>query len=960
MTDDRLREAVNLAKEGNKFEARNLLDSILRDDPENADAWLVMAQVVEDRAQAIRCLRQVVRLRPGDERAKALLAKMDRSGTSSKANSAQKAAQSATITRTNLLPLIGGGLGVLLLIGLCAGGVILLTSGKGLSGLFGSQGSAAQVGPAMNATGAPMSTPRPRPTPTTVAFNLPLETVAMAETLRTVPIQPQDDGAWMLRTGLIDGVDSVSPTSYRVGTTKEFNVITGFGIEPIPFVLRYQNSVVDMWVEEGMPVSDAKLKNAADRFATQIYPTDRDIFGEEWSPGIDGNPRVAIMNTLFLGSNVAGYFSDIDEYPKSVYSFSNQQENFFMSLLYGEVGDDQYMSTLAHEFQHMIRFHTTPNEQNWADEGMAQLAERIAGYDTAFTHYDYLFDSGVSLNNWSINFRESYSHYGAGYLWFEYLWERLGTDFIRTMAHDPARGLQKSDNALSPMGITSDDVFADWIVANYVNNTEIADGRYGYNNEKLIPVCPRTRLAEAQTQRPQVSLPQYSANYIEIEGKGEFIVNFKGDPTVGLISSKPYSGQYMWWSNRENRSNTSLTREFDLTSVPNATLEYWAWWEMPDKRDAGYVEISIDGGQTWQFLDGKYTEINQQLADLGFPQGPHYTSSSGGGTHGLWQNENIDLTPYAGQVVQIRFEYITDTYFEGSGWAIDNIRIPEIGYLYDAEQGDDGWVADGWVRTTNSVPQNWTVSTVHYDGGSPSVEKLAINPDGSTTTTITLTSDVRHATVIVGAMARVTNIDATYHLNIGGTGKMDSLRNPPGVLLQDNFSSPCSTFYSFVLPDYKFGYQDGKYEIKIDVKETPILAWARQNFSNVVIDVDTVQVASQPDSITGVVCRLEDNGDFYAFHIRNDGQFQIIKATNYFGELLQDWTPSDKINTGDGAVNHLRVMCNDNLLMFNINGSMVATVNDDSLQKGDIAFYAATDQNKGIVVDFDNLVVTKP
>ena len=53
MTDDRLREAVNLAKEGNKFEARNLLDSLLRDDPENADAWLVMAQVVESRRLAL-------------------------------------------------------------------------------------------------------------------------------------------------------------------------------------------------------------------------------------------------------------------------------------------------------------------------------------------------------------------------------------------------------------------------------------------------------------------------------------------------------------------------------------------------------------------------------------------------------------------------------------------------------------------------------------------------------------------------------------------------------------------------------------------------------------------------------------------------------------------------------------------------------------------------------------------
>jgi cytochrome c-type biogenesis protein CcmH/NrfG len=75
--DPLIREAIELAKAGHRSEARWKLEEVLRSDPEDADAMLVMAQIIEDRQQAIRYMREVVRLRPGDQKAQAYLAKLE-------------------------------------------------------------------------------------------------------------------------------------------------------------------------------------------------------------------------------------------------------------------------------------------------------------------------------------------------------------------------------------------------------------------------------------------------------------------------------------------------------------------------------------------------------------------------------------------------------------------------------------------------------------------------------------------------------------------------------------------------------------------------------------------------------------------------------------------------------------------------------------------------------------------
>lgn len=76
-----------------------------------------------------------------------------------------------------------------------------------------------------------------------------------------------------------------------------------------------------------------------------------------------------------------------------------------------------------------------------------------------------------------------------------------------------------------------------------------------------------------------------------------------------------------------------------------------------------------------------------------------------------WVTQEIDLSAYAGQEILLRFEYISQAQGGGFGAAVDNIAIPEIDYLDDAETSSD-WTLHGWQQVSNQVPQNFLVQYI--------------------------------------------------------------------------------------------------------------------------------------------------------------------------------------------------------------------------------------------------------
>lgn len=74
--DELVAQALDLAKAGDKAAARAMVIEALKADRDHLKGWWLAAQVAKNREEAIKCLQQVLRLSPGDARAKAAIERL--------------------------------------------------------------------------------------------------------------------------------------------------------------------------------------------------------------------------------------------------------------------------------------------------------------------------------------------------------------------------------------------------------------------------------------------------------------------------------------------------------------------------------------------------------------------------------------------------------------------------------------------------------------------------------------------------------------------------------------------------------------------------------------------------------------------------------------------------------------------------------------------------------------------
>jgi len=336
----------------------------------------------------------------------------------------------------------------------------------------------------------------------------------------------------------------------------------------------------------------------------------------------------------------------------------------------------------------------------------------------------YLVNPDLQLTDWADNPQDSIAHYGASYLFLTYFYEQYGKDLdlkqlIREGAGERLELFAETARKLNPDIQDFGDLYADWSIANLVNNQRFGQGRYTY--KQLLETVRPEQLPENDAEE---TVAQFGSDFYEIpEDTEERILRFDGSDTIGVAATEP-EGSAMWWSNRGDSGHSTLTRTLDLRNVSSATLQFRLWYDIEVDYDYGFVAVSADGGKTFTSLQGRHTTSED-------PQGANwgngYTGISGGGDVAEWVDEQIDLTPYAGKEVILRFSMITDDAFNRPGMVIDNIRIPEINFSDDAESNVAGWTAAGFARTNNNLPQQWEVRLVRIKGRAVTFEPLQLD-----------------------------------------------------------------------------------------------------------------------------------------------------------------------------------------------------------------------------------------
>ena len=527
--------------------------------------------------------------------------------------------------------------------------------------------------------------------------------------------------------------------------------------------LRYASEHLLFYVQDGQQYSRDALAASATTFEQKTFPILRQYFGDAPGPA-----RVTIFNGRVPG--VGGYYSSSDLLPASVNQYSNERPMVFMSLDGTRPGTASYDAVLAHEIQHFIHSQVHPQQDSWINEGASELAMALAGYEQGGPARTYLNNPETQLNAWADRPSESQAHYGAGYLILEYFAQRLGGyDKIKDLIASPGSSVRTFetyfDRAQSPLRF--DDLYRDFVLANVLNDRSVADGRFGHEK-----VTGRARMQETYSGFPVLSnaaVRPYATRYVELNPgtqRGALELRFAGSGDTRLYNATPRSGAQQWWGNAVDDMASSLTREFDLTGVERATLRFSTWYSTERDYDYGGVAVSTDGGCSWRTLRGRYTTDTDPT---GQNLGHGFTGKSiAGGVEG-WVDEEMDLTPYAGQKALVRFYYVTDQSYHGPGFAVDDISVPEIGFHDDAEQ-DQGWETLGFLRSVNAAAVDWAVQVVAFTDAGPQIHRLmpVRAPEGGAAEgTLVLSGfgdTVRRVVVALSPLVPVTLEPAEYRL----------------------------------------------------------------------------------------------------------------------------------------------------------------------------------------------------
>lgn len=561
-------------------------------------------------------------------------------------------------------------------------------------------------------------------------------------------------------------IDENAP--YDVGAQKEFwvsNTDTNENFK-VSATLQFVGENIYFWIEDGVSFNQSDLDKLANTFDQEIIPTDREFFGMEWNPGVDGDSRFYVLYAGGLGESLAGYFSSADELHPDAHPFSNAHEMFLLSSDNVPLNDDYIYGTMAHEFQHMIHWYQDRNEESWVNEGFSMLAEHVNGYDAGGFDWEYFRNTDMQLNDWGGDVGENGPHYGASFLFMVYFLDRFGEDATKAFVSHDENGFSSLDAVFSELDIqnpttgnvyTGNEFFADWAVANMLQNTGIENDRFDYtsyspysiNNTKTYYECPTTITGDVY---------QYGVDYITLACQGNYTLEFTGNEVVSLLPfTDSSSGDYFFWSNIGDESNMRLTREFDLSQVSGqAELSFKTWYDLEEDYDYAYISASVDG-INWEILDSQNcTSLN--------PSGNSYGCGWNGQSNG-WIDEVVDLSQYSGQKVTVRFDYVTDAAVNGKGMAIDDIHLDAIGYSTDIESDEGGWLAEGFVRVQNTLPQSFSVSLIH-NGNSPTVEQYQIAAGEKLSLDIKIGNNTDEITLVISGTTPVTREKAVYQIDV--------------------------------------------------------------------------------------------------------------------------------------------------------------------------------------------------
>ncbi len=184
---------------------------------------------------------------------------------------------------------------------------------------------------------------------------------------------------------------------------------------------------------------------------------------------------------------------------------------------------------------------------------------------------------------------------------------------------------------------------------------------------------------------------------------------------------------------------------------------------------------------------------------------------------------------------------------------------------------------------------------------------------------------------------------------------------PGDILFADDFSASQAQWTHLANDSGVVGFDANG--LRFYIRDAGLNYWSTPglNFSDVRLEVDALLYAGPVENRIGLICRYQDDLNYYFFVISTDGYYAIGKVRD--GEQVLLGQNSMRYNSAimiGVAINRLRAECQGNTLRFYINDAPVALVDDADFSEGDVGLLAGTFDVGGLDVLFDNFEVRQP
>jgi hypothetical protein len=179
----------------------------------------------------------------------------------------------------------------------------------------------------------------------------------------------------------------------------------------------------------------------------------------------------------------------------------------------------------------------------------------------------------------------------------------------------------------------------------------------------------------AWTSNSDLENPSVAYALVERTGETRVTDNLEGGTgnwaaeKFTLSTTRYYSSSHSYFGGKSNNRNATLAMRLGLDAAATDTLRFWCWYDIEDDWDYAYVEVSTDGGASYECIPGNITTTYDPY---GQNAGYGITGSSS-----AWVQGVFPLGAYAGETIRIRFRYWTDGATTGDGFYVDNVTPVE-------------------------------------------------------------------------------------------------------------------------------------------------------------------------------------------------------------------------------------------------------------------------------------------